>query len=137
MSIWETMLGLPLEGTSDGQPDGGPALIGTVRITGAWNGALDVRCTPGLARKAAAAMFACEEDALSEDEVRDSLGEIANMAGGNLKALLPQPCALSIPVVIDAADADPRPASGVCIVQFTCDADPFSVQLVDYSNEET
>ena len=135
-SIWETMLGLPLEEARETALDSGPTLMGSVRITGAWNGKLDVRCTPSLARRAAAAMFACDQDGLSEEEVRDALGEIANMAGGNIKALLPQPNALSIPVVVDLDAATPAPSSGVCLVQFACDADPLSVQLVDQTNQE-
>jgi len=38
------------------------------------------------------------------DEVRDVLGELANMIGGNLKCLLAQGIRLSMPTVMDGSD---------------------------------
>jgi len=36
-----------------------------------------------------------------DDDVRDSIGELANMVGGNLKSLMPPGVALSLPSVVE------------------------------------
>ena len=47
----------------------------------------------------AEAMFAADPGSLSADEVSDALGELTNMVAGNVKALLPESCAISLPTV--------------------------------------
>ena len=109
--IWSNVLGQELN--LAGGPSAGPAESGgldpahmssCVQITGDWQGAVMIDCAGVVARKIAAAMFAMEAGAVSKDEVRDALGEIANMAGGNLKPLLPGRCQLSLPTVAEGGD---------------------------------
>jgi chemotaxis protein CheX len=52
----------------------------------------------------AAAMFEMEPDELSEDEVRDAFGEVANLLAGQFKLDLPEGCALSLPTVTKGED---------------------------------
>lgn len=53
------------------------------------------------------ALLALEpQDAVGTEDVRDALGEIANVIGGNVKGLLPDHTALSLPVV---SFGDPHP----------------------------
>jgi hypothetical protein len=40
-----------------------------------------------------------------DDDVRDSVGEIINMIGGNLKSVLPAGVGLSMPSVVEGADS--------------------------------
>jgi chemotaxis protein CheX len=75
---------------------------GLVQITGAWEGAVAVACPQELAHHAASAMFGGEPPGGAE--VADALGEVANMAGGNIKALLPGPSRLSLPAVAEGSD---------------------------------
>ena len=100
--VWESFLGLTLVPT--GAPPARPAddevvMTGVVGITGAWQGSVVLRCSLDHATAAAEAMFAAEPGTLGADEVADALGELTNMVGGNVKSLLPEPCALSIPSV--------------------------------------
>ncbi len=44
-------------------------------------------------------MFAMEPDEVSDAEIGDALGEMANIVGGNVKALMPEPSVLSLPQV--------------------------------------
>ena len=74
-------------------------LTGCIQITGAWRGALTATCGQVLGRSIAAAMLGMGIDEVSDDDVNDALGEIVNMLGGNVKALLPPPCQLSLPSV--------------------------------------
>ena len=44
------------------------------------------------------------EAELTTADLHDALGELTNMTGGNLKALLPEPCTLGLPVVVEGVD---------------------------------
>ena len=66
------------------------------------------------------------------EDVQDALGEITNMTGGNLKALMPGSCHLSLPAVIDGNDYRIRiPTARVLTrVLFECDGLPAVISLV-------
>jgi chemotaxis protein CheX len=98
-NIWATAIGLEvvsLEGDSPASLDG---VVGCVQITGDWTGAVTVHLSDVLARTAASVMLEMAEDELSEADVKDVVGEIANMTGGNFKGILPGSCRLSLPAV--------------------------------------
>jgi chemotaxis protein CheX len=96
-SVWGDMLGLPLEA---GAPSGGPECIcARVGISGAFSGTVMVELSVPLARRVAAALFAMSVEEVSEAEMSDAVGEVVNILGGNLKAMLPGPSALSLPTV--------------------------------------
>ena len=75
-----------------------------VLITGAWEGAVRVDCSMNLARLATARFLATEPEQVVIDQVRDAMGELANMSAGSVKPLLPKPCQLSLPSVADGTD---------------------------------
>jgi chemotaxis protein CheX len=72
----------------------------SVSVTGAWRGHVVVRCSAAAARNAAAALLGVELEDVTPDDVTDALGELANIIGGNVKSLLAEPCALSLPHVL-------------------------------------
>ncbi|EKD42414.1 MAG: hypothetical protein ACD_73C00167G0002, partial [uncultured bacterium] len=45
-------------------------------------------------------MFAMDPGTAGADEIRDAIGELTNMVGGNFKSILEGSCTLSIPSVI-------------------------------------
>ncbi len=104
-AIWSSVLELPVEPSTPDDPvlSLRGLLTGTVHITGGFSGALLVECPTEFARLIAGRMFAMEPSEVGESEVRDAIGEIANIAGGNLKALCPPPSQLSLPTVVDGA----------------------------------
>ncbi|GGM27447.1 chemotaxis protein CheX [Dactylosporangium sucinum] len=71
----------------------------SVSVTGAWRGHVLVSCSDAAARNVAAALLGIAFDDVAEEDVADALGELANIIGGNVKSLLPEPCALSLPHV--------------------------------------
>lgn len=75
------------------------AVTGRIAIEGAWSGTVSVAVAAALAEAAAAAMFGMEPGELTRFDIDDALGEVANMIGGGVKALLPGPCQLSLPTV--------------------------------------
>jgi chemotaxis protein CheX len=109
-SIWTQTLGLPLTpAPTAASPDASLTLEGCVHIHGEWCGLVLVQCSLPLAWLAATKMFQLGDQAPSEDEVRDAVGELTNIIGGNIKALLPgADCDLSLPVVIEGRDFSVR-----------------------------
>ncbi len=103
-SIWSTMLGFPVEPTPDATPTANDPLTGSVQITGAWQGAVLLDCDMILGRRVAASMFDIEPDQVSKGDIFDAIGEVANMLGGNVKALLPESCHISLPAVVEGPD---------------------------------
>jgi chemotaxis protein CheX len=67
------------------------------------------------------------------DDVRDTMGELANMLGGNLKSLLPRGVVLSMPSVV-AGDYSLRVCGGKAIVEhvaYRWPAGVFCITLVE------
>lgn len=75
-----------------------------VSITGAWEGTIAVSCCDDLARIITGVFFALEPADATADEINDAIGEMANMIGGNVKALMPAPSQLSLPTVTTGID---------------------------------
>jgi len=97
--IWESMLGLPVE-ASDEACGGGREVRAAVQITGGWEGAFIIECPEASAVAFTVAMLGYEAGEEPEpSEVHDVVGELANMAGGNLKAIVAAESRLSLPTV--------------------------------------
>jgi chemotaxis protein CheX len=106
--IWSTQLGFELD--HDEQPPARtenseePLMTGTVQISGGFSGAVHLICGRSVVRAAAARMFSVPEADLSDEDLRDALGELTNMVGGNVKTLLPGSEFISLPTVIEGSD---------------------------------
>ena len=101
-AVWQSMLSMDVYGLEPGAGlDGGSFITATVLITGAFEGGVTLQLPSPAGRTLAAVMFGKEEEDVSPDEVADAVGELANMVGGNLKALVPQPAKLSLPSVTE------------------------------------
>lgn len=106
-SVWMQMLGLDLKPCPATAPSASPGSLveGHVHISGQWRGVLVLQCTAAAAETAAQKIFGLGDAAPSADDVRDALGELTNMIGGNTKALLSdEGCFLSLPVVVQGRD---------------------------------
>lgn len=108
--IWESYLdpeGLnPLIPTYDeNQPS---EVHSSVSITGSWTGHVVYASSTLAARRAAAAFLATEPDEVGEEDLADVLGELANIIGGNVKAMLPPGAFLSLPQVVLAPETTAR-----------------------------
>lgn len=103
-NIWSSVLALEVSVAEPVAELHGDYLTSCVHITGGWSGALTIGCPVALARKAAAVMFGMEIPQVGDSEMQDALGELANIAGGNVKSLLPAGCSLSLPTVVQGHD---------------------------------
>jgi chemotaxis protein CheX len=79
-----------------------------VEIVGPWTGTVVLTCDLDTAEELTRALLREHAPAeLEPEDVDDALGELANVVGGNVKAVLPGPSVLGLPEV----GAAPRPAS--------------------------
>ncbi len=137
-TIWATLFELSLEPGHEGETGPEPSVTSCVQIDGAWHGALVMRCPMPLARTLAAQMFQADSQP-DLDEVRDALGELANMLGGNVKTLLPAPSQISLPAVAIGSDYELSVVgtSELARASFTCDGQPLLVTLLQRSPAKT
>jgi chemotaxis protein CheX len=108
--VWEAYLDpegvSPLMQTYDeNQPS---EVHSSVSITGSWSGHIVYASSRAAAQRAAAAFLAMELDEVSEEDISDTLGELANIVGGNVKAMLPQGAQLSLPQVVLGPESSAR-----------------------------
>jgi chemotaxis protein CheX len=110
-------------------------VIATVLVSGAWQGRVTLGCSVTLARAAAAALLGVGADEVAATDLIDAMGELANVIGGNVKGLLPERSALSLPIVRMAADGGPIAAQAldgeVCRVEATWLGEPLTVTVME------
>ena len=125
--IWSTMLGLDV--VERGESAEPAAFVTSVDISGSWEGTVSISFTRSLAERVTAAMLMSGSAAATPAEVNDVMAELANMVGGNVKGLFPDPCQLSLPrVEVACADAEGPPHGG-SRAWFDCDGHPFCVTV--------
>ncbi len=101
-NIWVAILGMSID-VMDRDAPLDELITGCVHITGPWSGALLIECAPTAAKAVGAAMFAMDLTEVGDSEMRDAIGELSNIAGGNFKSLLPMGCQLSLPTVVNGS----------------------------------
>ncbi len=79
-------------------------LIGCVKLTGDLAGVVSLSCPRALATTAAAAMLDREPETLTVDHLKDAIGELTNMAAGNIASMSGERCRVSTPAVVVGAD---------------------------------
>jgi chemotaxis protein CheX len=133
-SVFSTMLGLEFQNRSNA--DACPALPDTitaaVRLEGSWQGAVLLHCMESQAREFAARFLGMPPPASIDSDVRDVLGELANMIAGNLKCTLRPGIQLSQPSVVDGPGNSLR-TSGIVVCQlgFDTEGGPFWLSAVE------
>jgi chemotaxis protein CheX len=138
LSVWETLFDFPLNrlgGDPSAPPDRGVTAL--VQLEGAWQGAVMLQCSTTLAEELTALMFNTDATPIDED-VRDALGELANMVAGNIKTVLTQPSNLGLPVVAFGNDYEVRilGAEAVSRVCFDCEFGRLRVSLMRRTDPE-
>lgn len=97
--FWEQMLSMKLDPMTT--PDefclGAGHVLGSVSLSGAWNGRIEIRMDEGLSHQATAAMLMQPLDTVAESDALDATKEITNMIAGVIKSSLPRPCAMTVP----------------------------------------
>ncbi len=130
--VFSTMMNLEVSESDQPWNPGGDRLTATIHLAGDWRGALALECGHQQACAFAARFLSMEKAGMVDDVVRDVLGELANMIGGNLKCVLAGGLRLSMPSVVDGADHNLRVCrAGVRErLVFDCDEGVFSVAVL-------
>jgi chemotaxis protein CheX len=102
--VFQSMVCLEVRESSQSWTPAGDRMTATINLTGDWPGVLALQCSREQACAFAGRFLSIEKPELVDDMVRDVLGELANMIGGNLKCVLAGGLRLSMPSVVDGGD---------------------------------
>ncbi len=105
--IWDAVLQVKVQTDATAvSTSSGRCMNASVNILGAWEGTVAIKCPEGLARVYASIMFDLEETELQQADLRDALGELANMTAGGYKSMASSlgECALALPIIAEGAD---------------------------------
>lgn len=102
--VFQTMLGIGVERLEGSMARAHNSLTASVHFAGEWKGALLIECGVPQALAFTSMLMPGLSPTSIDGDVRDAMGEIANMIGGNLKPLLPPGVALSMPSVVEGSD---------------------------------
>ena len=138
--IFSTMLGIkvwPVERAPDGNQ--AHAVVGALHYAGPWKGVLLLECQPLQASAFTANLTCISPPEGVDDDVRDVIGEIANMIAGNLKTILPPATVLSAPAVVEGSSFTLRVCGGndSMRIEFDSSTGPFTVTLVQMLDRPT
>jgi chemotaxis protein CheX len=131
-SVFTNMMGLEVSRCESAWVAEHDRLTSAVNMSGDWNGTLVFQCTPWQACRFAGRLLSEPPPPAVDDGVRDVVGELANMIGGNMKACVTSGLTLSLPVVTDGNDPDPG-AHGATLQErlaFECTDGHFWVTLL-------
>jgi CheY-specific phosphatase CheX len=104
--FWEQMLSINLEAVPMAEIFcvGTRHLLGTVELSGKWEGRIEVRIDEKLALCATAAMLMQPLETVCPDDTLDATKEITNMIAGVIKSSLPRPCTMTVPISVVQAE---------------------------------
>lgn len=100
VSVWENMLQRSL--TADpgkGMEALAPSHVGLIHLAGAFEGLVTLHLPETIVRGAASVMFGVHASDVTDEQMRDTVAELTNMVGGNVKCLVAQPTQLALPEV--------------------------------------
>jgi chemotaxis protein CheX len=113
-------------------------LTSAVHLSGDWDGAVLLECNRRQACQFAGRFLSMAPPDTVNDDVRDVLGELANMIGGNMKCALTTGLTLSMPSVTDGSDYGLRVCGSKVQdrLAFQCAEGPFWVTLLAMASEK-
>jgi chemotaxis protein CheX len=137
-SIFGTMLNLEVVPGLFALDPCADRMTSTVQLSGAWTGAVVFECDRDQACRLAGRFLSIDPPVAVDDLVRDVLGELANMIGGNMKCVLSGSLRLSMPCVVDGGDHHMR-IPGVSLrerLSFQSIEGPFWIGLLELKNHD-
>jgi len=133
VSVFQTMLQLEMAPSETPWSSSSDALTAAIYFAGTWKGAVLLECTLPQAFEFTHRLMSIDPPASINDDVRDALGELANMLAGNLKSVLPHGIGLSMPSVVEGKDYSLRVCGGNLIDRMPFDGvlGPVCVTLIE------
>jgi len=135
-SVFMSMLGLAVVPAEVPLP-ASEIVTAAVYFAGPWKGAVLLQCDPQEACEFTARLMNIPRPAELNDDVRDAMGEITNIIGGNLKPILPHGVGLSMPSVVAGAPSTLQICGHAPILRmaFSCEPGPFWLTIVGLPEE--
>jgi chemotaxis protein CheX len=132
-TVFSTMVGVDLEKTGIASTAPAGLMTAAVYLAGGWEGAILVQCFPRQACEFAGGFLGLPPPRAVTDDVRDVLGELANMIAGNLKCILRPGIKLSVPSVVDGDGCSLRVCRGHVVFRsrFGTAKGPFWLTLIE------
>jgi chemotaxis protein CheX len=132
-SVFRTMMDLEVAASEAAWRHAPDTVTAAVQFVGVWQGAALIECSAQQACQFAARFMGIELPSTLDDDVRDVMGELANMVAGNLKSLLPHGVDLSMPSVVEGTDYAFRlcGAGAMERLNFTCAGGDLRITLVE------
>lgn len=131
--VCSTLLGYeinPLPGSYDLTSE--DTISGSIQVTGKWNGTILLSLPSTLVNMLTETLFSLESGKASIEEKKDAVGELINMIGGNIKAVLPQPSLLSAPLMTLEGQQPYFPATKIVThCQFEYNEKTFALSLYE------
>ena len=137
-SVFASMLGLFVQ-PSDAPLPATDVITAAVYYAGPWKGAVLLQCDLPEACDFTARLMGIPKPSDFSEDVRDAMGEITNILGGNLKPILPHGVALSMPSVVSGAPSCLRICGKGPILKlgFSCDSGLFWLTILGLTEESS
>lgn len=136
--IWLTTLGLATHRLDPKTklPVEAETLDGIINITGGWQATVALQVPKTLASRIASVMFRLDGETPTTEDMQDAIGELTNMLGGNIKALLAGDCHLSLPAVVEGRGYTVRVPTSHVVERFAfeCEGQPAVVNLMSVAS---
>lgn len=133
--VFRLMLKIDVELLPEGSDAGNSQVTAAVYFAGAWQGATLLECSLPLALLFTRRLMPDCDPHFFDNDVQDAMGELANIVGGNLKPLLPDGVALSMPAVVQGSNYSMRLCGDHSYIRlpFSCSQGRFSITIVEGS----
>jgi chemotaxis protein CheX len=130
---WSSILEVDVEQIHEEfKPNPDTDINACVLISGTWKGMVVMSFHLKLAQAVAIKMFDLKNEKPTDEHLIDAVGEMINMIGGNLKALVPQPSFLSLPIVSMNGHSILFPSTEeVCKSVFNCKGQQFRITVLE------
>jgi chemotaxis protein CheX len=137
-SVFQSMLGLNIQ-PSERELPMNDMITGAIYYAGPWKGAALLQCNPGEAYEFTARLMGVPLPVSFDDDVRDAMGEITNIIGGNMKPLLPHGVALSMPSVVSGRPNALRICGEAPLIRmaFSSEAGVFWLTIVGLADDQS
>ncbi|MCA9482710.1 MAG: chemotaxis protein CheX [Nitrospina sp.] len=130
--VWNTLFGMALHKKGNAPLPKSSYLGCATRIRGAWNGWLVIHLPPGFSNTASRVFFGLPEEGQQQGNIEETLKEIANQIGGNIKHLVPQPSTLDTPLMSFNAEELDFPNSHLKTqLTFECEGDLVEFRILE------
>jgi chemotaxis protein CheX len=102
--VFRTMLDYEIRESQEDYSRRSNVVTAAIFFAGAWRGAVVLECCELQACFYSQRLMGIPTPERMDDDVRDAMGELVNMVGGNLKSVLPPGVSLSMPSVLEGPD---------------------------------